>query len=413
MKTTRTDKKAIIFVLLFFIFASLTFAESSFSGYAGVKGDFYSDPTEEDFDPALNIQGYFAGQLNITPSLLIRLEFSIETDDIIENGPFGDEGIGSHFFIDEISLTYIKPFMGITQNFSLFFGTFEPIGSDIFLQRQFGIKPISSLITESWLGLRGSTVYSFQGAGGSYIVHLNSAPIATGLYLYFNDENVEEENQTNIDWRFASVLPYLAVDFSIGLGAPMAQKQGNEDVIVLVNSLYLHSGITLLVGNTYSSSLFAQAGFSNLQIKAGNTDYELSEKDLYFLFEPRLVTKKFQAHLAMFSVPEDTVEKLIFIEDTFGFNLDIFTDNLYAKNKNITFGIHTTWSFDTYIKSFFKNIGDFVSDSNNFRVKISPFVGIPVMGGTLHAMFQATITDIKADTWKQAFKLSVGYKNRI
>lgn len=418
------NKKRFFFTFFFFvcllIVPAFVAAETSFSAYAGVMGDFYSQENDDnDFDPALNLQGYFAGQINLTSSFLVRLEFSLETQDVIDDGPFSDSGIDSHFFIDEISATYIKPFLGNTQYLSLFFGTFEPIGSDVFLQRQFGIAPISSLISESWLGLRGSTVYPFYGAGGSYILHLDAYPIATGAYLYFNKENEEKYNQLNLDWRFASVLPYLAVDFAIGLGAPLATKQGNEDVIMLIDTLYLHTGINFLIGNKYSTSLFAQGGIRNLEIKAGETKHDIKSNDIYLVVEPRLVTKKFQAHVTMFSVPEGTVEKLIFIEDTFGFNLNVFTDNLYVKNKNITFGIHTTWSFKPDKKNVtrdfldLKNMGDLVTDTDHFRIKVSPFVSIPVMSGTLHAMFQATITDIKADTWQNAFKLSVGYKSRI
>ena len=391
----------------------------SFSGYAGVKGDFYADPAQEDFDPAFALQGYFGGQLNIAPAFLLRLEFSIQTDDVTEQSPFSDGGIASHFFIDELSATYIKPFLNITQYFSLFLGSFEPIGNDIFLQRHFGIEPISSHITESWLGLRGSTAYPFYGAGGSYIVHLNKKPIATGAYLYVNDENWEDKNQLNLDWRFATVYPYLALDFAIGLGAPMSHKQGNEDVIVLIDSLYLHSGINLLVGNKYSTSLFVQSGFSNLQLKAGETRYEIASKDLYLLVEPRFVTKNFQTHITMFSVPVETVEKLLFVTDTFGFNIAVFTDNLYIKNKNITFGFHTTWSFGEdaqgrrrYLTDL-KHIADLVKDTEHFNVKITPFVDIPIAGGQVHTMLQATVTNLSADTWKDHFKLSVGYKGRI
>ena len=416
----RFDTIALLLVLCAF-FSRPAVAESniSFSGYVGAKGDFYADPEKDHFDPALALQGYFGGQLNITPSFLLRAEFSVQTDDITKDGPFSDNGISSHFFIDELSATYIKPFHGITQYFSLFLGTFEPIGNDIFLQRHFGIAPISSLITQSWLGLRGSTSYPFYGVGGSYIVHSNERPIATGAYLYVNDENWEEKNQLNLDWRFATIFSYFTLDFALGLGVPMGHKQGDEDVIVLIDSLYLHSGINLMVGNKYSNSLFLQTGFSNLQLKAGNTRYEIAAKDLYLLFEPRFVLKQFQVHVTMFSVPEKTAEKLLFITDTFGFNVSVLTDSLYVKDKNITFGMHATWSFGAdengdkrYITDL-KDFADLVTDTDHFSVKITPFVEFPLANGALHTMLQATVTNMTADSWQDHFKVSVGYKGRL
>lgn len=399
------------------LFSRPAAAESdiSFSGYVGAKGDFYADPEKDHFDPALALQGYFGGQLHITPSFLLRAEFSVQTDDVTKDGPFSDDGISSHFFIDELSATYIKPFHSITQYFSLFLGAFEPIGNDIFLQRHFGIAPISSRITQNWLGLRGSTSYPFYGAGGAYIVHLNNCPIVTGAYLYVSDENWEEKNHLNLDWRFAAALPYLTLDFAMGLGTTAERDHGSE----LFDSLYLHGGINLLVGDKYTTALFLQGGFSNLQVKTGEADYEIGAKDFYLLIEPRFAIRKVQMHITMFSVPEKTAEKLLFITDTFGFNVSVLTDSLYVKDKNITFGIHATWSFGVdengdkrYITDL-KDFADLVTDTDHFSVKITPFVEFPLANGALHTMLQATVTNMTADSWQDHFKVSVGYKGRL
>ncbi|MDE5798419.1 MAG: hypothetical protein K2H73_05300, partial [Treponemataceae bacterium] len=67
MKHRSLHGKLIPLALLCCLFCARLSAERdiSFSGYAGVKGDFYADPAQEDFDPAFVLQGYFGGQLNI------------------------------------------------------------------------------------------------------------------------------------------------------------------------------------------------------------------------------------------------------------------------------------------------------------------------------------------------------------
>ncbi|MBQ7160052.1 MAG: hypothetical protein IJS09_11615 [Treponema sp.] len=408
-------------ILVLLLCTAALWAEVSFSGYAGIKGDFYSSK-QDTFDSALCFQTYFAGQLNITKRFLIRTEFSMQTSDIAEKGPF--VSTNASFCIDELSATYIKPFLGNVQYFNLFLGTYEPIGSDIFLQRQFGIQSFTSLITESWLGLKGSTAYPFYGAGGSYILHFGGLPIATGAFLYVNKENSDNERQLNLDWRFGTVWPWLALDFAIGIGAPMGTKRGDEDVILLIDTLYMHTGLTMLLGNKYSTSLFFQGGFSNLPLHAGEDSNKIESRDIYLLIEPRFVTRKFQTHVTFFSVPENTVEKMIFVDNTLGMNLSIFTDDLYIKNMNFTFGFHVTWTVtdkvtdSTVAQNVNKNFLDLkeplsiIKDCDH-HIKISPFVAFPLSSGTIHAMLQARITDLKSDSWANAFKLSVGYKARL
>lgn len=404
----RVNKK-IISLAVSFCFIAVHASSTAFSGYAGIKGDLQSKEDSSNFDPIMNMQAYFAGELDFSPSFLMRAEFSIQTGDILDSGLFKETS--SVFCIDEFSCTYIKPFLGITQYLSGFIGTFEPIGSDVFLQRHFGISPITSLITESWLGLKGSTVYPFYGIGGSYIIHINSMPIATGAYIYKNEENDANINQLNFDLRFAAVTSPFSVDIATGFGAPLDSKNGTEDVILIIDKLYLHTGIDLLIGNKYSQSVFMQAGFSNMPIKAGGEKNEIDSDDIYLLVEPRLYTKKFRAHLTLFSVPQESADKFIFIDDTFGVNLTIFTDRLYIKNRDITFGFHTTMSFPE--RDFFdlKRIKELKDD--DYTIKVSPFVSVPIMTGTLKTMLQVKINKFKRSSWQDQFLLNIGYKSQL
>ena len=412
----------------FFCCTSLIHTEIFFSGFTGAKGDFYSDPQTKDekgFDPLLEVQAYFSGQLNISKKFMVRGEFSVQSEDIFGSGIFNDTE--ALFCINELSATYVKPFLGNTQYISAFFGTFEPIGSDVFLQRQFGMRPITSLTTESWLGLRGSYIYPFYGAGVAYILHFDKWPVASGFYLYKNHaQNEDDDDQINIDWRFAAAMPYLALDFAAGIGAPLSKHHDDDDVILLIDTLYLHSGVGMLLGNRYAHSLFVQAGFEQVALRSRKEESKLKDNDIYLLFEPRFTLKACKIHLTFFNFPASlfkatdgwSSKKLIFIEDSLGINVTVFTDSLYIKNWDVSFGIATTLSFpDHYLfdlkkpNELFEN--DEVDSSKNFNVKLSPFLTLPILSGELHMMLQANITDFRTEGWENAIKLNIGYKSQL
>ena len=422
------QKMRFLFMLVVFVSSFSAQSEIFFSGFTGVKGDFYSDPEtkeEKEFDPLLEIQAYFSGQLNISRKFMVRGEFSVQSEDIFKSGIFNDTE--ALFCINELSATYVKPFLGNTQYISAFFGTFEPIGSDVFLQRQFGMKPITSLVTESWLGLKGSYIYPFYGAGAAYILHFDKWPIASGFYLYKNHaENEDDDDQVNFDWRFATTMQYVTMDFAVGIGAPLSKKYEGDDVILLIDTLYLHTGVELLIGNRYSHSVFMQAGFEQVAIRSKKEENKLKDNEMYLLFEPRFTTQSCKIHITFFNFPESLFKtrgdwpnkKLIFVEDTLGLNVAIFTDGLYIKNKNISFGINTTLSFPNHYLFDLKKMNELFKDneddsSKNFNIKLSPFLTLPVMSGELHMMFQANITDIRTEGWQQAIKLNVGYKAQL
>ena len=99
MKCHHRFDTIVLLLLLCAFFSRPAVAESniSFSGYVGAKGEFYADPEKDHFDPALALQGYFGGQLNITPSFLLRAEFSVQTDDITKDGPLATTGFPRTF----------------------------------------------------------------------------------------------------------------------------------------------------------------------------------------------------------------------------------------------------------------------------------------------------------------------------
>ena len=395
------------------VFAAI-FSESaaagSFSGFAGIKGDFsLANESSSAADPDLKLQTFFAGQFNFTDNLITRAEFSLSTGDLIENSIFSKTD--SQFQIDELSFIYRKQFIGATNYLSLFMGTYEPIGSDIFLQRQFGIDPVSSKITESWLGLAGSVVYPLFGMGISDVIHFIDQPAAVGIYGYFNHE-ADSSYVPNLDMRYACVYPYFALDIACGIGAPIKDTYGDEKVILLVDTLYAHGGINMLAGNNYTPfSFFMQGGVHGVPLQRGMTSFSADTDTIYLLAEPRFRFSSFQMRWTLFSLPSETVENLLFIRDTFGLNILFYSDTLYLGTKLVTFGINGTYSFPG--KSFLAlgNIKGLVTGT--FRITFSPYLEMKFFSGDLHTMLQICATDFTSEKILSAFKLNVGYKTQL
>ena len=143
-----------ILAAAFLSLAAGLFAEPAFSGYSGGKVNYAANEEEtEKYDPDLTLQAFFQGQFNFSQNMWGRLEFSIDTGDFLSKELF--HKTSATFEIDELSLIFKSNSDSDANYFSIFMGTYDPIGSDIFLQRYFGIQPIASKITESWLGLAG------------------------------------------------------------------------------------------------------------------------------------------------------------------------------------------------------------------------------------------------------------------
>lgn len=398
--------------ILFLAFAlhftgSLLSAEIFFSGFAGAKFDFNAKEDADTFEPQLKIQSFFAGQLNLSQNTIVHGEFSLSTNDIIDSSIFKETP--ATFQIDELSLVHRSQMVNATNYLSFFIGTYEPIGSDIFLRRQFGIQPISSKITESWLGLAGSVIYPLFGVGAADIVHFDSQPIATGLYLYLNNE-LDDCYVFNAAYRFACVYRFFTFDITAGIGIPLT-SQKYADAFIVVDKVYWRGGFNMLVGNAYTTSLFVQGGISDIPFSKRGDDFTLDEEKTYLLIEPRFHAKQFQADLTLFSLPEDTVKEFIFINDTLGANINVYTDNLYVKNKMFLFGINTSLSFPGKTFMDLGKPADLFTD--DFSVGITPYLELKLFNGELHTMLNVNVMDIVNDAWYKSFKISIGYKSQF
>lgn len=421
----------IFFPLVMFAFSTSVFAEVTFSGFAGAKADFSSSKTEK-FDPTLCVQSFFSGQFNLSENVITHAEFSLQTEDLIDNSLF--KKTPATFKVDELSIIFRRQLLDATNYLSAFVGTYEPIGSDIFLRRQFGIQPIASRMTESWLGLSGSVIYPTFGVGGADVLHFNSQPLALGLYIYVNHE-LQDCYSLNTDLRFAGVYRFFAFDFSGGLGMPLKQND-NQEAFIVIDTLYGRAGINILLGNSYTTSLFMQAGISEVPFSK-TEDIAIDINNTYLLFEPRFRTKRCQINFTVFSLPQETVDGFKFVNDTavnkytdtdsrgvifteerfenlhdtLGLNIDIYTDNLYISNKAFEFGINSAWTFPgKTIKDLCEKPADLLQD---YHILVAPYVATKFYNGEIHGMLQTRITDIIENEIGSAFTLNIGFKTQF
>ena len=404
-------KTFFIIYILSAVLAHRISAAGFFSGYTGIKADADFADASGAFDMQLKLQSFFAGQFNLANNLIVRTEFSMRTGDIIDNTIFNKTP--ADFKIDELSFIYRKQFLDSVNFFSVFAGTYEPIGSDLFLRRQFGIEAISSKITESWLGLSGSIVCPLFGIGISDIVRFSETPIATGGYLYVNRENPDNNFVLNADARFACAYQYFILDAAAGINSPMKNKNGaGEDVLLLIDSLYAHAGITMLVGNNYTPcSFFTQAGVYDLPLKEGSDTFSFDIESIYLLAEFRIRASSYQAMLAAFSLSSDTVSELLFIRDTLGFNLTLCNPSVYIGAQRFEFGIHNTLSFKDKTYMDLQDFADLFASVPT--IASSPYAAVKIGRGEFRSMLQICISDLIKDSSAAAFECNFGYKMQL
>ena len=267
---------------------------------------------------------------------------------------------------------------------------------------------------ENYLGQNGITAYELFGTGGSYSVTLKNHPVCLGLVISRNNENTEDVSQLNCDLRFATSNKYISLDFLSGLGAPLYTKNGDEDVVLLIDTIYLHTGFDFLLGNKYSTSaLYLQGGFEYLPVKKTDKAKEFKTKDIFFLVEPRFKFGGARLFITVFNIPDGKVNtsgiiplyKSLLIEDPFGINFAMFAETMYKKHRNYSAGMHLMASFEG------KHFTDYSDNdfSDCLNLKFCPFTEFEADGGKVCVIFQANAMKF-ADSKPGAFTLHIGYK---
>lgn len=396
-----------------FLFAPRLFAATFFSGEAGLAANFINQKSFG-IDPALTFSGFLGGQLAISNFLSLQGEFSIQTADLYENG-FSKEA-ESIFRINEISGTFTKSLGGATHSLTLFKGFNESIGSQKFISRRLGTENYTSLLTESYLGQNCLLPYEIFGTGGSYSMTLREYPASFGLVISRNNENAEDVSQLNCDFRFATQFRYLTLDCLAGLGAPLYTKNSSdEDVVLLIDTLYLHGGADLLLGNKHSvAALFLQCGFEYLPVKSNDKSKDFELDDMFIILEPRFKFNDARLYISFFNIPDSKLMsaqltgKNILIEDTFGIDLQMFAQTIYKNRRNYSTGVHCMVGFEG------KHFMDF-SDKDfmdKMNIKICPFTEIDADGGKFSVLLSANLTKF-TESESGAIKLQLGYKKAL
>lgn len=404
-------KKLLGLTAVFLLTTGLTtslFAEAAFSGYSGGKINYAPNPLVQDsYDPDLTLQAFFQGQFNFSQNMWGHLEFSLDTADFLSPELF--HKTMAAFKIDELSLIFKSHSDTDANYFSVFMGIYDPIGSDIFLQRYFGIQPIASKITESWLGTAGSVLYPHFGIGIADVKRLLSAPITLGGYAYINHED-ELNYVFNADFRFACVYRYFTFDFAGGLGLPISDNNKGQEALAVIDKVLLHAGTTMLIGNNYTQSLFIQAGLFNIPVTKRNS-ITLSPSDIYLLIEPRLLLDSAHVNLSLFSLPQETVDQLIFVDDTLGANLNIYGDNFSLGANRFTMG--TNIAFSLTGKTFLDLAKPMELLKSDFNVTLTPYMATNFLKGELHAQFSIKFMKFATARWFDAFTADVGYTVKL
>ncbi|MCI5830686.1 MAG: hypothetical protein SPJ89_01475 [Treponema sp.] len=392
-----------------------------FSGTTGFLTSFGTNKKEDNTDFKPSAEAYFAGQLDFSGKLFLRGEFYTISDSIFEDDMNSENAT---FRVEEISATYKITGDSASHYLSLFKGNFEPFGSDLFLQRQFGISKISSNLTESYHGIEGASINPLYALGASYTARLegNSA-LAFSVYKdKARRKDKEEDNSANFDLRYAGVFDYLTIDTYAGLAFPV-ESEDDSDGFININEVQFHCGINALFGNKKSAMLFTQFGVDKVILKeSDSSDKSLNLKDYYFLVEPRLPFSDFYFNPSVFNFPAKSAEDMIYLraliakspdtENVLGVNFNIVNENLYAGSSRITAGIHGTLAYtEIDNNNLKKHFSSTMKDAESTFI-ITPYTNIEVFGGSLTASLSID-TDELSDSVKKAVTLTAGFKTKF
>ena len=401
-------KRILSCITVLFILISNFYAVTAFTGLAGAKLNYSADQQASDYEPQLKLQAFFAGQFNFAPKIWSHLEFSLDTDNFFTDDIF--KKTPARFRLDELSITAKQTFATTINYISAFVGAYEPIGSDILLRRYFGIEPIASKITDSWLGTGNSTLYPHFGIGLADILQSHQFPALGGIYIYINRED-QDYKVMNFDLRGAVCLHYFTIDAAAGIGAPLANKSQGKDVILTINKLYWHAGSTMLIGNNYTSaSFFAQFGINNASIKPKDNSTTITPSTCYFLLEPRLYSQSSHFHITLYSLPSETVEDLMIVDNNLGLNLNLFR-SVETKNNILTIGAHLNAGFKDIYFDVIKDINQI--SLSDIDVNFIPYLSMPILSGTLNTSLKIKFSKFADGAPGKAFSADIGYKCKL
>lgn len=380
-------KKQVLSILAFLVLGGhFLSATPSFSAVvAGNAGAEFDNSGEKEWK--IPISAFAAIQFDFAEKFTLRGEMDFSSNDnslsVFKNNEFFEaKGGDTSIHLHELSFVYTKRAINSTHFLSAFLGSYEPIGTDTFLMRQFGCDSISSHLTKSFSNIAGIPLHYNSGAGISYISRLEKNPVSLGGYLYYfkndalaksNSSNAPSANTINLDFRAATSFPSVTADFGFGFGFPMQGLEAGSDdysISIRIKDIIFNCGLNMLLGNKYGNGLLLQFGMNNLVL--GKRTSAL-DSGVTFLIESRLRFRTFKLNFTAYSLEEKNVKKTLYLVDPLGAGITVEFDSIATKVANIATGFHLVVSVNEELKNFSL---DFNEKDLNFY--ISPFVEIPL-----------------------------------
>lgn len=408
-------RSKILTMIAALLLSGTAFAQVNFSavvaGTVGVSGNW-----EKGFEFGIPLSANAKAQINFGNWGVFRGDLNIASPNLANMQVFKNSELNSYVKVNEISFVLNKGANDVMNYFGFYLGTYEAVGCDAFLQRQFGIAPISSSLTKSSSTLSsGYSLYDNYGLGFSYVLNFGKTPAAFGVNLYFDMADAQTVAM-NLDLRTAFTFAAITMDAAVGIGAPLQTKYNNQDVILLIDTLYLHGGISVLLGNKYTHSLLLQGGVQNIKITPNGTfASNFSADDLSALAEVRIYSKPVKFRITAFNLPKETAKETLYIDDAFGAGFTVIFDSIPLKNEtDMTFGIHLTGSFPekTLVSLLTGLAGGENFAQQKINAAVTPYVIIPLFGGNLEIMGQIGLANILNQPTGN-FKAKVGFKREF
>ncbi|MBQ0039408.1 MAG: hypothetical protein KBS64_03150 [Treponema sp.] len=404
-------KRTLLAAFFSVLTASAVFAleRPFFSGTTGFLAGIENDSDTDGFDPTLSAEAYFAGQFDFSGKFFLRGEFYVMGAEIFDDDTFGMNGTfpNAYFRVQELSATYKANSESASHYLTLYKGNYEPIGSDLFLQRQFGIKPIRSYLTDSYHGVEGASFYPMYSTGASYTLHTASNKALA--FSFYKDKAIQEpgsdNNALNFDVRFASLYDNVTIDALAGFAFPMDEKDGSGFAF---GEVQFHTGVNILFGNKKTTMFLTQLAVDRIVLKEGATkSSDMDMENLYILVEPRFPISDFYFAPAFFNIPAKSAKDMMYLrplmyktpdtESIIGFNFNLVNENFYIGSTKSTIGVHGTIAMTDIKLDDFSEEGFGIFGEAEKIFALTPYVSIEVFGGTVSASLSIDMSEFMDD----------------
>ena len=124
-------------------------------------------------------------------------------------------------------------------------------------------------------------------------------------------------------------------------------------------------------------------------------------------FEPRLLIDNAHVNLTVYSLPQDTADQLMFVEDTLGANLNIYGDSFSLGSNRFSLG--TNFSFSFAQKTFMDLKKPLELIKSGYNITMTPYMSTNFLSGELHTQMSIKFMKFATKRWYEAFTADIGY----